>query len=89
MIPCGLAEASCTFIGNAIGANNPKLARKYNKVIFTIWAILQLAIALSLALLRRQIASLFTSDEQVREMTAGVFLILAVANMFDGLQGNS
>ena len=62
MVPCGMAEASCTFIGNSIGANNPKLARKYNKIIFTIWAILQILIALSLAFFRMQIASLFTSD---------------------------
>ena len=36
MIPLGMQEASCALIGNEIGANNPKLAKKYFKVISTI-----------------------------------------------------
>ena len=36
MAPVGMQEASCALIGNEIGANNPKLAKKYGKVISTI-----------------------------------------------------
>ena len=36
MMPLGMQEASCALIGNEIGANNPKLAKKYCKVISAI-----------------------------------------------------
>ena len=53
MFPMGIQEASCALIGNQIGANNPKLAKKYCKVINSIGFIMQISISLLMILSRK------------------------------------
>ena len=52
MVPQGMQEAACAIIGNEIGANNVRLARRYYRVISTIAAVVTIAIALVLYIFR-------------------------------------
>ena len=85
MIPLGMQEASCALIGNEIGANNPKLAKKYYKVISTITFLCLIVICLLMGFGRKIIASVFTDDIKVQNMTASVLIVLSVTILFDGL----
>ena len=53
MFPMGIQEASCALIGNEIGANNPKLAKKYCRVITLIAVFMQILIGLLIGFSRQ------------------------------------
>ena len=46
MFPIGIQEATSALVGKEIGANNPKLAKKYCKVISTIASLIQVLIGI-------------------------------------------
>jgi Na+-driven multidrug efflux pump len=49
MLPIGVAEATCTLVGNNIGAGLPELAKKLYKTSFVIcWSIAGVTVLLML-----------------------------------------
>ena len=89
MVPQGLQEASCAIIGNEIGANNVRLARRYYRVISTIVALVAIAISLAIYFCREQVTGLFTKEPTVFNLTVQVMPILAILHLADELQGYS
>jgi Na+-driven multidrug efflux pump len=47
MVPLGLQEATCSLIGNAIGANHVQLAKRICKVTFMISFAVIVSVSLS------------------------------------------
>ena len=78
MIPLGMQEASAAIIGNEIGANNVKLAKKYYKVVSGLAAIALITISASCYFGREGITTLFTNEPSVHALTVRVMPILAV-----------
>ena len=62
-------------MGNSIGANNISLAKRLIKVNSTVASIVVLIIVTIVISLRYQITSLYTSDEEVINLTASALLI--------------
>jgi Na+-driven multidrug efflux pump len=66
MIPYGLALASAAFIGNAMGANRPILA-KANTKMFIIFALtIAVFVCFLVAWGRHQIISIYGANNQIR-----------------------
>lgn len=66
MIPYGLALSAAAFIGNAMGANHPKLA-KANTRLFIVFAIsIALTICFSVAWGRNKLTSIYGATIEVR-----------------------
>ena len=63
MVPLGIQEATGALIGNAIGANNVPLARRFFSLTFKFTATLVVLMAVLTILLRHPIAKIFTTDE--------------------------
>ena len=62
MAPLGIQEAASGVIGNCIGANNVKLAKRFFKLILTLNFIVSLTLSLLTFFLRDHIAAIFTED---------------------------
>ena len=78
MIPMGMQEAITAIIGTEIGANNVRLARRYNRVISTIATVVVLTIALTVYFGRYQITRLFTEEQAVSALTVEILKIVAI-----------
>ena len=80
-------EVVCSLIGNCIGANNVPLAKRFFKLTLQVMIVL-IAICMATTITaRRQVAKLFTSDEEVLEMAIPLILLVGVNFFADGLQG--
>ena len=62
MVVTGIQEATCSLIGNSIGANNVPLAKRFFKLIMTYTTFFVAIASLILFLFRKQIGSIFTDD---------------------------
>ena len=62
MLACGLQEATTVVIGNAIGNNNTKLAKRYFKVTCQIGFAFFFTLAFCVWFWRVQITKAFTND---------------------------
>lgn len=86
MAPLGLQEATCSLIGNCIGANNVKLARRFFLLTFKINTLVVLTISLTILFARHSIIRLYTEDARVHEIVAPVLILLSLNFFFDGTQ---
>lgn len=70
MVPMGFQEAFCTVIGNAIGDNNPDLARKYYRLTACIALSAIGCWILSFWIFREYVASVYIViiDENTRKL---------------------
>ena len=86
MVPFGLSSAAAVRVGHAVGRGDADGARRAG------WAAVQLAVATMLmsaalfGLFPRWLVGLFTPDSAVIELGAGLFLVAAVFQLFDGVQ---
>lgn len=64
----GIAISSASLVGNALGAKNTQAAKLYAKV--SIWFSVAVSTFMSLFLytFRYQLASIFTSHEEIKEL---------------------
>ena len=60
MVPQGFQEATCTLVGNSIGANHVSLAKRIWKITFMITFTIVLVDISLVYLFRRHIAETFT-----------------------------
>lgn len=61
-IAYGVSVATTTLVGNSLGANNPKTAKLYAKMILVFSILMNLSLALLLYFLKHFIAKAYTSD---------------------------
>jgi MATE family multidrug resistance protein len=86
MVPFGFSSAAAVRVGHAIGRGDPQGARRAG------WAALALAtcaMLLSAALFAgapRLLIGIFTQDARVIELGAGLLLVAALFQIFDGVQ---
>jgi len=87
MVPLGVGIAVSTRTSNLLGANNPaqaKIASMMAVIFGTLWVLVNIGACL---LFRREIAGLFSTDDDVIDQVAGLMPVLALSLLFDGLQG--
>ena len=83
MIALGLQETTSVVIGNSVGNNDTKLAKKYFKVTIKIVSCLFAVIALVVYLARRPITALFTKEPELQKLSIDLMYILAIKSFFD------
>ena len=85
-VPMGLAEGVCAVSGNAIGANNVTLAKRFVSLVAKITAGIVLLISFLLFLLSKEIAEIFTHEEDVTNLTSQVIELVSVIYLLDSMQ---
>lgn len=78
MVPLGLQEATCSLVGNSIGANHVQLAKRICKVTFMISFAIILTVTSSVFMGRFRIARALTSDPELILMVAKVIPFLSL-----------
>lgn len=80
----GFQVAATTLVGQALGAGNPKEARRYGNIAFYICTFCMLIMSLGLFLFSEQLIGLFSSVPEVIEQGSGALRIVAVGETFFG-----
>ena len=80
----GVQMATCTVIGNCIGANNVPLAKRFFKLINYFVASMILMLCFVTFVAREGIAACFSNDEEVREVATTLILMAALTHIFRG-----
>lgn len=86
MIPLGIAIALTMRIGNTVGAKEPE---RYPAIVLSGWLLglfLILITSLICALGRESIAALYVDDREVLILATKFLVIVAIFQIFDGLQ---
>lgn len=86
MMAKGMQEATCSLIGNCIGAGNVPLAKRFFALIMKVNIVVTFLTSLTILFTREQIASLFSTDEEVRRIVSTVLILLSFNFLFDGFQ---
>lgn len=86
MVPMGISLAAVTRVGNLLGAGQREAAQRAAWVAVSLGAGVMTVSAISFALLRHVIPTLYTPDLVVISLAAGVFPIAAAFQLFDGIQ---
>ena len=71
-------------IGNCIGANNIPLAKKFLQLTSKFASAMVLVLSTITLLANRHIATFFTNEEEVIEMSIPIIMLAAVFNIFNG-----
>lgn len=87
MFSKGMAMAASALIGNSIGANNVKLAKRFFSFSLKFSMILVGVIATAIIIARRVILRNLTPDEEVIDITTPLVIIASCNFLTDGLQG--
>ena len=82
----GIAAAGTVFVGRAIGAAKLGEARAAGHTAFAIGAAVMCVAGLGFWLLPERLARLFTTDAEVTASAAGLLVIAALFQVFDGVQ---
>lgn len=86
MVPMAISAATTIHVGHLLGAGKPVAARRAGAVGIGCCAAVMLVAAGSMVVLNDRIAALYTSDAEVRSLAAGLLLVAALFQLFDGLQ---
>lgn len=86
MISNGIAGASTILVSHAFGIRDREGVKRHGYAGMKISLIIMGSAALMFILLGREIASLFTSDPEVISISVGIFFVIALFELFDGLQ---
>lgn len=82
----GLTTAAGVLTGNWIGAHRPDDAEHYGRQTFKLGAYYSLGLAVVLILLRDHVFRIFTNDPEVLALGAGLTVIAAIFQYFDGVR---
>ncbi|HLK37192.1 MAG TPA: MATE family efflux transporter [Polyangiaceae bacterium] len=80
----GFGAAASTFVGQALGANDSRGARRVGYRSVRLALIVMCALGVAFFLFRRQLAGAFTNDPQVVEDLVPFMMMLAIAQPFMG-----
>ena len=82
----GLTTAASVLTGNWIGAKQIDNAEHYGRQTFKLGAYYSLGLAVVLILLRHHVFRIFTNDPEVLALGAGLTMIAALFQYFDGVR---
>ncbi|KAK6457521.1 uncharacterized protein RJT20DRAFT_149161 [Scheffersomyces xylosifermentans] len=82
-VPFAVSVAASTRIANSVGAGLVERAKISNKVSQGISSLIGFSSCLALILLRKEIATLFTSDLDVSKTTGKIIIVLGVNQLVD------
>jgi MATE family multidrug resistance protein len=86
MIPLSIHSATTIHVGHAIGAGRFAAGRRAGFVGIALCGLFMACSALAIVFLGERIAALYTHDEAVRTVAAGLLLMAAIFQISDGLQ---
>jgi len=86
-IHSGMSTGIATLVGNSIGACQSEKAKVYVKSAMLLTVLICGFFNISLMLFRYPIASYFSTDDRVIEITADLILIMNIELIFDNTQG--
>lgn len=86
MISSGIAGASTILVSHEYGRHNFARMRRYAHAALRLAMVFMAGAAAVYALFGAQIASVFTPDREVVEVARQLFFVVAVFEIFDGLQ---
>lgn len=86
MIPLSLHSATTIHVGHALGAGRPAAGRLAGFVGIALCGGFMACSAVAIVFLGEHIAALYTQDEGVRTVAAGLLLMAAIFQVSDGLQ---
>jgi MATE family multidrug resistance protein len=86
MVPFGFGSAAAVRVGHAIGRRNRAGAQAAGWTALALATGMMMSSAALFALAPRWLVSLFTSDPEVIRLGAGLLLVAAVFQLFDGVQ---
>ena len=86
MISSGIAGASTILVSHEFGRGNIGKMRRYAHASFRLAVIFMAGAAVIYALFGAPIASIFTPDPEVIKVARNLFFVVAVFEIFDGLQ---
>ncbi len=73
----GVSTAGTSLVGQSLGAKRKDLARAYSKVAYRVGLIAALLLIVVIAVFQRQIALLFTTDEEIiRGVTLSLYVVI-------------
>jgi MATE family multidrug resistance protein len=82
-IPFSVSVAVSTRLGNLIGAGSIQAARVATRTYVVIFIVMGLVDAVSITLMRNLLPRVFSDDEEVVRIAAGVMPVLAAFQVFD------
>lgn len=86
MAAMGMSFASSNFVGNQIGAGNPRSAKLYAWASFYISLLIAFVIAASFYFFRFQIGRIFTDHEELISLIADILPIIAIESIGDVME---
>lgn len=86
MISNGIAGASTILVSHAFGIRDREGVRRHGFAGMKISLLIMGSASLIFVLFGREIASLFTSDPEVIAISVKIFFVIALFELFDGLQ---
>lgn len=89
MVPLGLASAGAVRVGQALGRGEPAAAGRAGWLALMLGAAFMTTAALVMVVFPRSLSAVFTTDSAVIAKAAGLMILAAAFQLFDGLQGVS
>lgn len=86
MVPLGIAIAVTVRVGQALGRGDPRGARRSGTVGAVLSVAFMVGAATVMAVFPREIARIYSPDEQVQSIAVGLLYMAAIFQIFDGLQ---
>ncbi|MEM7466342.1 MAG: MATE family efflux transporter [Pseudomonadota bacterium] len=86
MLPLGIGMGATSLVGRAIGAGQPRLAKRYGNACLTI-ALVMMTISASITIMfATDIAGLYTEEVPVIKLASGLLIVAAFLQIGDGTQ---
>lgn len=86
MVPLGVASAGAVRVGNRVGAHDPAGAARAGWTALVLGSLFMSLMALAFVLVPRTLVGFFSPGPEVVELAAGLLLVAALFQLFDGLQ---
>lgn len=86
-VPLAFGNATGVLVGQALGAGDPMAARRVGLLGLKVGSAISLALGIAVALNAASIAGWYSGDEQVRQIAAGLLIIVGIFHPADALQG--
>jgi len=86
--PYGLSLSAAAFVGNAMGARRPALAKSNSRIFFVFSALIALAVCLSLSHYRHSIITLYGATLDVRNIADPTLRVFAIVFFWDWVQNS-
>jgi MATE family multidrug resistance protein len=86
MVPLGTASAAAVSVGQAIGRDDPRAARRNGFIALTLACAFMLCSAALFVLVPGPILKLYTNDRELLTIGTGLLGLAALFQLFDGIQ---